>query len=339
MIFVVDARGDDGADQALAKVLRVTARPILLAVNKVDAEGQEGGAAEFSSSAFGPAGVSNRDGHRAAPGSIRGPPGEARNGASIRAAGIRLAIVGRPNVGKSLFQSADRRRARRGEQRSERPGTRSTRNSRTSVAATGSWTRRGCAARPGRRQSVEIQSVERAFGTIRSADIVLVVLDALRPPAHRIWRSSVVRPPAPAPDRPAQQDGQDPLRQPKRLSAGQLRSCISAWRFRPAGIGPERERRGKGARDAGSAGGGVRPQDPDTAAELCARRNRAATFAVLQGQGPAPLLHRFDRVFPPSFVVFTNGAGIETAYNRFLVRQLRSQDSCWPAASEIPAPS
>ncbi len=107
ILFVVDGQaGLLPEDEAIARELRRTARPLAVAVNKIDAPGHEGRVAEFHRLGFGHLrGVSAEHGRGAwdlleelvaelpVPDKEEPPPADDE--------AIRVAIVGRPNVGKS----------------------------------------------------------------------------------------------------------------------------------------------------------------------------------------------------------------------------------------------
>jgi GTP-binding protein len=104
VLFVVDARaGVTGLDTEIARVLRRSDRPVVLVANKVDAGGMESAVAELYRLGFGePVPVSAEHGRgvaemlevvRARAPGVSAPP--APRGA------VHLAVIGRPNVGKS----------------------------------------------------------------------------------------------------------------------------------------------------------------------------------------------------------------------------------------------
>jgi GTP-binding protein len=107
--FVVDARaGATALDQEIARLLRKTNKPVVLVANKVDDAGQEPALAELYRLGLGePLGVSAEHGrgvaemlealrdHSPAP----GPPVGAKRPVAI-------AVIGRPNVGKSSLVNA-----------------------------------------------------------------------------------------------------------------------------------------------------------------------------------------------------------------------------------------
>ncbi len=108
IIFVVDGRaGLTSLDEDIAAVLRKSRRPVLLAVNKVDSNAQEIALSEAYRLGFSPIlGVSAEHGRGVAEllEAARAlaparPPVQAREG-------TRVAIIGRPNVGKSSLVNA-----------------------------------------------------------------------------------------------------------------------------------------------------------------------------------------------------------------------------------------
>ncbi len=108
VVFVVDAReGIRPLDRRVADRLRRLGRPVILAANKADTRGLEQDAAEFHALGLGePVPFSAL--HRINATEVRDrafallPPGDAERGDE----GIRIAIVGRRNAGKSTFLNA-----------------------------------------------------------------------------------------------------------------------------------------------------------------------------------------------------------------------------------------
>jgi len=111
LVWVVDARaGATPLDEELARLLRSTGKPVLVAANKVDAAKLEALAGEFHRFGFDdvlPISAENSDGVAELLDALveRLPPGEAEQTDDEESEGkvreVRLAIVGRPNVGKS----------------------------------------------------------------------------------------------------------------------------------------------------------------------------------------------------------------------------------------------
>jgi len=332
VVFVVDGRaGLTPLDESLGKVLRESGCPVLVAVNKVDAEGQEGRTAEFFKLGFAdPMAVSAEQGRGIAPLLDRildrlplEMPAPEPSGGEV----IRLAVVGRPNVGKStLFNRLT------GEERavvSSVPGT--TRDPidaefvhrlrRYRVVDTAGLRRKARA----QGESVEVQSVERAVATIRGADVVLAVLDATEPAAHQdlavIGECLRMRRPLLVVlnkmDRVARGRAEEILQEAVgRLHFGQEVPVLPISALQGSGIPKLLSMLDRLAEECGRK----IPTPGLNAALEAAVRLRAPS-----AKDKVPRLFYIAQTggFPPSFVVFTNGARIEPSYARFLTRQLR----------------
>jgi GTP-binding protein len=185
ILFIVDAQaGLNPIDQELAKLLRKSKRPVVLVINKIDHEKHEDLDADFARLGF-----NNSIPISAAHG--RGisdllevvddllPETQIQNpGSEIENAPTSLAIVGRPNAGKSSLINSILRDARTIV--SELPGT-------TRDAVDILYERSGeeflLIDTAGMRQrskhstSVEVFSVMRAERTIRRADLCVLVID------------------------------------------------------------------------------------------------------------------------------------------------------------------
>lgn len=182
IIFLVDSEaGVVPADLEVAQMLRRSSKPIILAANKADNPKRESEAVEFYEMGMGePLAISAYHGRgtaelldRVVP--LLPTPGEPETGAEI----MKLAIVGRPNVGKSTLLNS-----LLGEERAivdEIPGTTHDaintlldfNGQSVIVIDTAGIRRRG---RWGR--GVERYSVIRALQAIDEADVALLVLDA-----------------------------------------------------------------------------------------------------------------------------------------------------------------
>jgi GTPase len=110
VLFVVDAReGATALDMEISRILRRSGRPVVLAANKVDGAGQEAQVAELYRLGFGePVPVSAEHGRGVAEMlevvRDRAPaPGHERD---IPAGAVHIAVIGRPNVGKSSLVNA-----------------------------------------------------------------------------------------------------------------------------------------------------------------------------------------------------------------------------------------
>jgi len=185
IVFLTDVKeGLMPVDQDIANVLRRAEKPVLLAVNKVDSEKQKSEAAEFYRlgfddvwlmSAYHGRGVAELLDELVARFPAQ-PPVEAT------AEGIKVAIVGRPNVGKSLLLNK-----LLGKERSiveDTPGT--TRDAVDSqfdfngqnviLIDTAGIRRRGRVEK-----GIEWFSVIRSMRAIDRADIALLIIDATEP--------------------------------------------------------------------------------------------------------------------------------------------------------------
>ncbi|MGB7219629.1 MAG: ribosome biogenesis GTPase Der [Vicinamibacterales bacterium] len=206
LIMVVDGReGLVPADQEIARELRETGRPVLLAINKTDTKRAQAGAMDFFQLGFDPVlEISAEHGQGVAElldeivkglgaggrGLGSGPGGVAPT-SSIESPApspqplvpdeVSVAIVGRPNVGKSSLVNRLLR-----EERvlvSEMPGT-----TRDAIDTALTWHRRHFRivdtagmrrpGRVGRGGKVEVVSVAGAKRAIADADVVALVIDA-----------------------------------------------------------------------------------------------------------------------------------------------------------------
>ena len=182
VLFLTDARaGVTPGDEEIAAILRRAHKPVLVVANKIDDPSQDSAAAEFHRLGLGdPVPVSAGHGHGTGdlldrivellPGD--GPP-------DIEEDAIRVAILGRPNVGKSSLLNAIL-----GEERvivSDVPGT--TRDAidiafkraeRTFVLVDTAVLRR----KRRQRQGVEYYSELRAIRAAERADVALVLVDS-----------------------------------------------------------------------------------------------------------------------------------------------------------------
>lgn len=186
IVFVVDGlSGLLPLDTEVAGKLRRAERPVMLVVNKIDDPRHEDLAAEFLGLGFGSVhGTSAVHGRGiqelvAAIEEGLGDPGEAAPEASDAGEAPRIAIVGRPNVGKSSLLNAllGRRRAIV----SDIAGT--TRDAiETPLEIAGRpyilCDTAGMRHRSRHRESVEVFSVMRSEAAIAAADVCVLVLDA-----------------------------------------------------------------------------------------------------------------------------------------------------------------
>jgi GTPase len=182
VLFVVDARaGITPGDEELAAILRSARKPVLVLANKIDDPSRDAEALEFHRLGLGdPIPLSALHGHGTGdlldtvvallPG---GAPGAVGDDA------IRVAILGRPNVGKSSLLNA-----LLGHERvivSEVPGT--TRDAIDTVLQRGERTfvlvdTAGLRRKRRHRQGIEYYSELRALEAAERADVALVLVDA-----------------------------------------------------------------------------------------------------------------------------------------------------------------
>ena len=110
VLFVVDTRaGVTALDEELARTLRRCRRPVLLVANKVDGGGMESGLAELYRLGFGdPLPVSSEHGRGVAEmlEVVRARVPAEPSTPSPRAVPVQIAVIGRPNVGKSSLVNA-----------------------------------------------------------------------------------------------------------------------------------------------------------------------------------------------------------------------------------------
>ena len=183
VLFVVDARaGVTPGDEEIATILRAARKPVLLAANKIDDPDRDAESIEFHRLGLGvPVPISALHGHGSGDllDSIveRLPGGLERPWATGEA--IRVAILGRPNVGKSSLLNR-----LLGEERvivSEVPGT--TRDSIDTVLRRGESTfvlvdTAGLRRKRRQRQGIEYYSELRALEAAERADVAVVLVDA-----------------------------------------------------------------------------------------------------------------------------------------------------------------
>jgi GTPase len=182
VLLVVDARaGVTPGDEEIAAILRQAGRPVLVVVNKVDDPSREADAYEFHRLGLGePIPVSGL--HGLGTGDlldriVAALPGTGRD--EVGEDAIRVAILGRPNVGKSSLLNAIV-----GQERvvvSEVPGT--TRDAIDTVLQRSDTTfvfvdTAGLRRKRRQRQGIEYYSELRAIEAAERADVALVLVDA-----------------------------------------------------------------------------------------------------------------------------------------------------------------
>ncbi len=185
VLFLVDARaGVTPGDQEIADILRRARKPVLVVANKVDDPRRDLDAVEFHALGLGePLPISALHGHGTGDlldrivEELEAAGGGARD--EIGDEAIRVAILGRPNVGKSSLLNAIA-----GEDRvivSEVPGT--TRDAIDTVVRRGDTTfdfvdTAGLRRKRRQRQGIEYYSELRAIQAAGRADVALVLVDA-----------------------------------------------------------------------------------------------------------------------------------------------------------------
>jgi GTP-binding protein len=188
VLFVVDVRsGLLPADQEVARRVRRTGCPVLLIVNKADAPHLDPQAHEFAALGFGPPLVVSAREHRNRGPLIdaiveRLPPATDDEPESAELPEMKLAMVGRRNVGKSTFVNA----LAREERVITSPVAGTTRDSidvrfevdgRSFLAIDTPGLRRA----KSRTSDIDFYSTHRAQRSIRRADVVLLFFDATEP--------------------------------------------------------------------------------------------------------------------------------------------------------------
>ncbi len=181
-LFVVDAKaGVTPGDEEVAAIMRRSKTPVIVIVNKVDDPQRDAEALEFHRLGLGdPVPISAVHGYGTGDllDRIVGElPGEGP--AEVGAEAIRVAILGRPNVGKSSLLNA-----LLGEERvivSELPGT--TRDTVDTILRRGDTSfllvdTAGLRRKRRHRQQIEYYSELRALAAAERADIALVLVDA-----------------------------------------------------------------------------------------------------------------------------------------------------------------
>jgi GTP-binding protein len=182
IIFVVDAKeGPAGLDDDIADMLRKTGKPVVVAANKVDSQRREESVPDFYRLALGDVvGISAAHGllvddllDRVAEHLPEAEPAPEEEDV------IRIAIVGRPNVGKSSLLNAILGKPRAVVD--SIPGT-----TRDSIDTPYTWNDRqlvlidtaGVRRKSRVKESFEYYSVLRAFGAIDRCDVALTLIDS-----------------------------------------------------------------------------------------------------------------------------------------------------------------
>jgi GTP-binding protein len=356
LVFLVDGReGLMPGDDTIARELRATGLPIVLAVNKTDDKRGSAGVSEFYQLGFEPV-VEISAEHGTGVGDLldvivarldldttkAGGSREAADGEPaahhLPAAGAdetRVAIVGRPNVGKSSLLNRLLQ-----EERvlvSDRPGT-----TRDAIDAVLTWHRRrfrivdtAGMRRPGRVRSggmVELVSVAGAKRAIVDADVVALLIDAkegatdqdaaIGGEADRAGRGIVIVVNkwdlVKTPDTSFVRTFDDELRRRMRFLDYAPILHISALTG---------ERAPKVLETIDKVAASRRKRIPTPALNKFIESVTAANPPVSPGRKHVRIMYAAQiGVAPPSFVFFTNVATtFHFSYERFLVNQLRQQ--------------
>ena len=184
LVFVVDVKdGITGLDENICRRLRTTAKPILLVANKCDGDNWETAANEFTRFGFGQPVVCSAKNHRRREELLAAiienlPPQSEIDAKEIERPEMKLAMVGRRNVGKSTLINS----IAESDRMIVSPVAGTTRDSvdvrievdgKTLVAIDTPGLRKGKAVRT----DVEWYGTHRAHRTIRHADVILMTFD------------------------------------------------------------------------------------------------------------------------------------------------------------------
>jgi len=330
IVFVVDARaGVTAIDIEVAGLLRASQRPIVLVANKVDAESVEVEALEAYRLGLGEVTAISSEQGRGIDALVDRLRALLPAGTAIAEAGVPIAIVGRPNVGKSsIFNRLV------GEDRAlvtPIPGT--TRDpvdaffehagTRYRVIDTA-----GIRRRAGRGEEIERVSVQKAKEALERAQVAVAIVDGHAGIEHQdlaiLGLVAEARVPA-----VVAANKWDLVIGAAGEPAERLRGMRAALRFAPyLPIVPISALTGRGVPDLLGMVEEVRAESLRrfSTPEL----NRALQALVAEKQPPADN-GRPVRLFyatqlsgtPPRFVVFTNGRRVPASYRRFMEGRLR----------------
>jgi len=334
LLFVVDgAAGLTPLDLELAPLLRRSGQRVVLVVNKVDVEVHEGRVSDFFRLGFGePLPVSAEEGRgigELLDRLVEDLPPEPRIPVDDREPVVKLAVVGRPNVGKStLFNRLS------GQDRSvvsSLPGTTRDpvvsqflhRGRRYRIVDTAGLRRKGSA----QGEAVEMQSVQRALRSLKEADMVLSVLDAGEPGTHQdravVGACLKLRRPLLV-----------VLNKVDRIQSrsereSMLRTVRAQLHFsEEVPLLPTSALKGTGVAELLEA---LEALAEESSRRISTPMLNAALSRALAGRSPSggtrpPRLYYVTQTgsYPPSFVIFTNGVRVEPSYRRYLERQFKA---------------
>jgi GTP-binding protein len=333
IVYVIDSRaGLTGSDEHVATLLRASGRPIIPVANKIDSRGQEGFQFEMYRLGLGdvvPVSAEQGRGIDDLTDAIVARLPQSAPVASM--IGVPLAIIGRPNVGKSsLFNRIIR------EERSvvsEVPGT--TRDPVDATFALGDTLYRildtaGIRRRTAGAGEVEWVSVLKARQALESSEIVIALVDGVEGVQHqdRALLGLVTDSHKPSVLAVNKIDLLDPAGPSAEARAATIREELRFSRHVPAV--PLSAKTGKGLGTLLKTLARVREQSlrrfPTT--DL----NRALKSVVAEKHPPADggrevRFHYISQApgAPPCFVVFGNGRRVDPSYHRYMEGRLRER--------------
>ncbi len=339
LVLVVDGReGLVGGDREIAQVIREAGKPALLAVNKIDDKRARSGALEMYQLGFDPVfeiAAEHGDGVGDLLDAIVAALPASGSSSAAKPSEVAVAIVGRPNAGKSSLVNRLLREERMIV--SEMPGT-----TRDAVDTVLTWHRRtfrivdtAGIRRPGRVSrggQVENVSVLLARRAIESADVVVLVVDAaegatdqdaaIAGEADRLGRGIIIV--ANKWDL-TKEHGQDFVKGFDEELRRQLKFLDYATILHISALTGERTPRLLEAIDkvAESRQRRVKTTDLNKFVERVAAEHPPAS----PGKGHVRILYAAQTsVAPPTFVFFTNIATtFHFSYQRYLENRLRSE--------------